>query len=116
MTQSDPVEIPGTLIFDGEVARRGLALNRMCYSFNEEANRTTFLADEEAYFQKYGLSEAQREAVRNRDVLALLNAGGNVYYLAKLTGILGWDMQDIGAQQTGVTKEEFQAKLNRAGG
>ena len=30
-------------------------------------------------------------------------------------GIFGLDMQDIGAQQTGVTKDEFKAKLVAAG-
>ena len=38
-------------------------------------------------------------------------AGGNAYYLAKFAGIFGLDMQDIGAQQTGMTKDEFKAKL-----
>jgi protocatechuate 4,5-dioxygenase, alpha chain len=27
-------DIPGTTIFDGTQARKGLALNRMCFSFN----------------------------------------------------------------------------------
>jgi protocatechuate 4,5-dioxygenase alpha chain len=44
-------------------------------------------------------------------VLALIAAGGNAYYLAKFAGIFGLDMQDIGAQQTGMTKEQFKAKL-----
>jgi hypothetical protein len=37
--------------------------------------------------------------------------GGNAYYLAKFAGIFKLDMQDIGAQQTGMTKDEFKAKL-----
>ena len=41
--------IPGTVIFDGEQARKGYALNKMCFSFNEAANRAAFLADEDAY-------------------------------------------------------------------
>ena len=53
-------------------------------------------------------------AVRRRDVLALVDAGGNVYYLAKFAGIFGLGVQDIGAQQTGVTVEEFRAKLMAA--
>ena len=32
-------DIPGTLVFDSELAMRGYALNKMCYSFNEAANR-----------------------------------------------------------------------------
>ena len=57
----------------------------------------------------------QREAIRNRNVLQLIEAGGNAYYLAKFAGIFGLDMQDIGAQQTGLTKDEFKAKLLRRG-
>lgn len=53
--------------------------------------------------------------MRRRDVLALIEAGGNVYYLAKLAGIFGLDVQDIGAQQTGMSKEAFQARLLAAG-
>ncbi len=108
-------DIPGTPLFDGRAARRGYALNRMCYSFNEAANRAAFLADEEAYCARYGLDAAQREAIRRRDVLDLLAAGGNAYYLAKFAGIFGLDMQDIGAQQTGMTKEAFKARLVAAG-
>jgi protocatechuate 4,5-dioxygenase alpha chain len=46
--------------------------------------------------------------------LGLIAAGGNVYYLAKFAGILGLDVQDLGAAQTGMTKEEFKAKLRAA--
>ena len=107
--------IPGTTLFDGVQARKGYALNRMCYSFNDEANRVAFKADEDAYCAKYGLDAAQRDAIRNRNVLQLIAAGGNAYYLAKFAGILGLDMQDIGAQQTGLTKEQFKARLVAAG-
>ncbi len=108
-------EIPGTTIFDGDQARKGYALNKMCYSFNSAKNRREFLRDEVAYCRKYGLNDEQREAVRQRNVLALIAAGGNVYYLAKFAGIFGLDVQDIGAQQTGMTKDAFKSKLVGAG-
>jgi protocatechuate 4,5-dioxygenase alpha chain len=109
-------DIPGTTLFDGELASKGLALNKMCFSLNSEANRAEFLRDEDAYCARFGLNAEQREAVRNRDVLALIEAGGNIYYLAKLAaGVLGLSMQDIGAQQTGMSVEEFKAKLVEAG-
>ena len=88
-------DIPGTPLFDSRLARKGYALNKMCYSFNDAASREAFLRDE----------------VKSRQVLKMLQAGGNAYYLAKLAGIFGLDMQDIGAQQTGVSKAEFQARL-----
>ena len=108
-------EIPGTTLFDGEMAQKGYALNKMCYSFNTAANREAFLRDEDAYCATFGLNEAQRNAVRNRNVLELIAAGGNIYYLAKLAGIFRLDVQDIGAQQTGMSKEAFKAMLVAAG-
>jgi len=112
---SNRTPIPGTVIFDGEQAMKGYALNRMCFSFNDKPNREAFLADEDAYCAAYGLNAQQREAIRARNVLQLIAAGGNAYYLAKFAGIFGLDMQDIGAQQTGLTKDEFKARLVAAG-
>ena len=108
-------DIPGTIMFDGDQAQMGLALNRMCFSFNSAENRAAFLMDEDAYCGRFGLSEEQRAAVRSRNVLRMIEAGGNVYYLAKLAGIFGLNVQDIGAQQTNVTVDEFKAKLAAAG-
>jgi len=108
---ADQPQIPGTTLFDCRQARKGYALNSMCFSFNELANRQAFLADEEAYMRSYGLNQEQADAVRARNVLQMIAAGGNAYYLAKLAGIFHLDMQDIGAQQTGMTKTEFQALL-----
>jgi protocatechuate 4,5-dioxygenase alpha chain len=107
--------IPGTILFDGEVAQRGYALNKMCFSLNDEANRHAFLHDEDAYMDRYHLTPEQRDAVSRRDVLAMLRAGGNVYYLAKLAGTLGLGVQDIGALQTGMSVDEFKHRLLDAG-
>ena len=108
-------KIPGTTPFDGEQAQKGYALNKMCFSFNSAENRAAFLKDEEAYMGKYSLNAQQAAAIRARNVLQLIAAGGNAYYLAKFAGIFHLDMQDIGAQQTGMSKEAFKAKLVAAG-
>lgn len=103
--------IDGTTIFDGRMARKGYALNAMCYSFNHSENRAAFLADEEQYCRKFNLNHAQRKAVVERDVLGMIAQGGNIYYLAKLAGIFGFSVQDVGAQQTGLSVEAFKQKL-----
>ncbi|WP_187967982.1 protocatechuate 4,5-dioxygenase subunit alpha [Aquibium microcysteis] len=108
-------DIPGTTIFDGRQAMKGYALNKMCYSFNSAENRAEYLRDPEAYFVKYGLNEEQRQACRDKNVLAMIAAGGNIYYLAKFAGIYKLSVQDVGAQQTGMTTEQFKEKLKRAG-
>jgi len=109
--QAEKHIIPGTPVFDGDMAQCGYELNAMCYSFNDKANRDAFLEDEEAYCAKFGLTEKQRRAVASRNVLAMIAAGGNIYYLAKLAGIFGLSVQDVGAQQTGMSVEAFKAKL-----
>lgn len=103
--------IPGTHIFDGAAAQKGYALNAMCFSFNEAANRDAFLRDEDAYCARFGLTPQQREAVAQRNVLAMMAAGGNIYYLAKLAGIFGLNVQDVGAQQTGMSVDAFKQML-----
>lgn len=104
----------GTPIFDGERARSGYALNRLCFSLNSSQNRDAFVRDEDGYCRQYGLTEEQSRAVRSRNVEAMLSAGGNIYYLAKLAGCFGMNVQDMGAQQTGMSVEAFRAKLRAA--
>ncbi len=104
--------IPGTYIFDGEAAMKGYALNKMCYSFNSASNREEFLRDQYAYCMKFGLNEEQRRAIEKKNILACLHAGGNIYYLAKFLGIFHLNVQDAGAQQTGMTVEQFKRFIN----
>ena len=102
-------------MFDGDAAMKGYGLNKMCYSFNDAANRAEFLADEEAYCRKYGLTSAQTKAIREKNVLDLIHNGGNIYYLAKFAGIFHLTVQDVGAQQTGRTLEEFRKFIKSQG-
>jgi protocatechuate 4,5-dioxygenase alpha chain len=111
MAATSTASIPGTTLFDGVQAQKGYALNKMCFSFNSAENRASFRSDEIGYMLRYGLSPGQIQAIRKRDVLGLLAAGGNVYYLAKFAGILGLDVQDLGAAQTGLSKQDFKDRL-----
>ena len=111
----DQPSIPGTHLFDGQAAQRGFALNAMCFSFNDAANRAAFLADEDAYCARFGLTPEQRAAVASRNVLGMIAAGGNIYYLAKLAGIFGLGVQDVGAQQTGMSVDDFRRMLLESG-
>jgi protocatechuate 4,5-dioxygenase alpha chain len=103
--------IPGTYILSGANSGKGYALNKMCFSFNNPANRAAFQQDQEAYCRRYALTDAQIEAIAARDLLALQQLGGNIYYLGKYAVLLGLDVQDWGAMQTGKSKAEFTAML-----
>ncbi len=107
--------IPGTTIFDGEMAMKGYALNKMCFSFNSAEAREEFLRDEAAYCEKFGLNAEQKRAIGKRNILDMIAAGGHIYYLAKFAGIFRLSVQDIGAQQSGMSLEDFNEKLRAAG-
>ncbi len=111
----DSEPIPGTTIFDGAMAMKGYALNKMCFSFNSAEARAAFLRDEDAYCDKFGLNDEQRQAIRKRNILDMIAAGGHIYYLAKFAGIFKLSVQDLGAQQSGMSLEEFNEMLRAAG-
>jgi protocatechuate 4,5-dioxygenase alpha chain len=114
-SEHDYDKVPGTYVFNGRRSVIGYPLNRMCMSFNHAENREAFRRDEDAYCAQYGLTPEQREAVRARDVLRLVQLGGNIYYLAKFAGIFGLNVQDVGAQQRGMSVDDFKAMLEKSG-
>lgn len=78
------LDIPGTIIFDSDMARAGYHANQFCMSLMKPENRERFLADERAYLDEWPMTEAQKQAILDRNYLALQKLGGNVYYFAKL--------------------------------
>ena len=108
-------DIPGTYVFNGENACTAYGLNKLLFSFNQEANRKAFADDPSGYADKYDLSDEQREALLAGDFLQILRLGANIYYMAKLAIPAGVSVQDAGAAFQGITTEEFQAKLQEKG-
>jgi protocatechuate 4,5-dioxygenase, alpha chain len=105
-------KIPGTYVFDGKTSHAAYPLNKLLFSFNHEANRQEFKKDPEAYADKFGLNDQQKEALVNFKFLEMLQMGANIYFLAKLAVPRGFSVQDAGAAFQGITTEEFQANLD----
>ncbi|AIJ22921.1 protocatechuate 3,4-dioxygenase [Amycolatopsis methanolica] len=102
-------------VLDLTASRRGYALNRMCLSLKDAANRERFSADEAAYCDSYGLSPEQKKAVLERDWTGMLDLGASIFYTYKLAMMDQKSMQYLGGVFTGITAEEFAAAL-RSGG
>jgi len=75
-------DLPGTILFDGTQAQKEHARNRMRFSFDNAENRAEFLSDEDAYCRKFGLGAERRAAIKSRNVLNMIEAGGNIHDLA----------------------------------
>ncbi len=103
--------IPGTYVFDGRRSIQGYALNMFCMSLNAAANRAAFKADPKVYLDGHALTDRQRQAVEARDWLLMLQLGGNIYYTYKLAAFDGLNMQDVGAQMSGVSTQDFSQMM-----
>ena len=117
MPQLDPSRpIPDTSVFDGARSRTGYRVNKFSMSMTDAGNRAAFKADEEAYMDRFGLSEAEKQCIRDRDWCRLIEEfGGNIYMIMKVGAVLGQGLYQIGAQQRGETYEQFLATRNASG-
>jgi protocatechuate 4,5-dioxygenase, alpha chain len=108
-------DIPGTYLFDKRACAKGYHLNNFCMSMMKEENRKAFLADGPSYLDRFPLTEAQRQAVLNRDWLGIIKEGGNIYYVSKLGATCGFTFEDMAAAMSGMKKEEYR-KMMVSGG
>ena len=61
------------------------------------------------------LTDAQREAVLARNYNAMLDEGGNIYFLAKIFSTDGLSFQHGAASMTGMTQPEYAAMMLAGG-
>jgi protocatechuate 4,5-dioxygenase, alpha chain len=109
------VRIQGSEVFDLANSWRGYRINKMCNALSQAANRDAFKGDEEAFMAAYGLTETEKQLVRDRDFSGLLAAGGNIYFLLKLGVVTGNGLYKMGAKMRGESYEQFLATRNDAG-
>ena len=100
-------DIPGTVIFDADQARKGYHLNQFCMTLMKAENRARFKANERAYLDEWPMTEPQKQAVLARDYNRLIGLGGNVYFLAKIFSTDGKSFQYAAALMTGMTQEAY---------
>jgi len=108
-------DIPGTIIFDAEQARRGYHLNQFCMSLMKAANRERFKRDQRAYLNEWPMSEEQKQAVIDMDLNRAMALGGNIYFLAKIGATHGLSFQQMAGSMTGMSEEEYRAMMLAGG-
>lgn len=108
-------DIPGTRVFTALRSRQAYHLHKFCMSLMDAANREAFKADETAYLDRFRMSAEQKQAVLARDFNKLIDLGGNIYFLVKLSNTDGWSAQRAVGSMTDLTPDEYAAMM-RAGG
>jgi protocatechuate 4,5-dioxygenase alpha subunit len=107
--------VGGSEVFDLAASWRGLRINSLCNALSQPDQRAAFRADEEGFMAAHGLTDSERQLVRERDFSGLLAAGGNIYFLLKLGVVTGNGLYRMGAQMRGETYEQFLASRNDPG-
>ena len=100
-------DIPGTVVFDAQRARKGYHMNQFLYSLMKAENRKEFLADEHAYLMKFPMTEDQRQAVMKRAWNTMLDLGGVSYALAKLAFTDEHSYQHMAAEMSGMSQQGY---------
>lgn len=108
-------DIPGTTVFDARQSRLGFHLNQFCMSLMTAENRAAFKAGERAYLDRWAMSEAQKQAVLDRDWNGMIALGGNIYFTAKIAATDGLSFRQIAAAMSGVSEEAY-ARMMLDGG
>jgi protocatechuate 4,5-dioxygenase, alpha chain len=104
---------PGSIIYDGELAARGMRLNRFGNGMKLQANRDMFRADPAGYVSKSELTEEEAARILARDWSWLLKSGGHVQALARIAAVDGQYLFHIAAHSIGVNVDSLRAACPR---
>jgi gallate dioxygenase len=87
-------------------------LNNFLHGLIDTRQRESFLRDEEAAFERAGLTGEEREMVRSRDWRAMIHYGVIFFMLEKLAAVIGTTNLHVYAAMRGESLEEFQKTRN----
>ncbi|PQA87268.1 gallate dioxygenase [Hyphococcus luteus] len=105
-------KLDGTYPFTIGRGVQAFRLNNFLHSLVDPEHRKLFLEDEEASFEKAGLTEEERRLVRERDWQGLIHYGVIFFMLEKLGAVVGTSNLHIYAAMRGQTLEDFQKTRN----
>lgn len=108
-------DIPGTRVFTAARARQGYHLNQFAMSLMKAENRARFKADQRAYLDEWAISEEAKLAVIARDYNAMIDLGGNIYFLSKLFSTDGIAFAEAVSTMTDMSWPEYRQMMMDGG-
>ena len=102
-------DIEGSYPFDFDRSSRAYRLNKYLHGIIQPELRGRFLYDREGSYNRGGLTEEEKQMLRDLDWRALMQYGVIFFLLEKLGAAVGATNQDIYAAMRGETLEEFLA-------
>jgi len=104
-------DIPGTRVFTAARARQGYHLNQFAMSLMDADSRARFKADERAYLDEWAIPEEAKLAVMARDYNAMIDMGGNIYFLSKLFSTDGIAFAEAVSTMTDMSWPEYRQMM-----
>jgi protocatechuate 4,5-dioxygenase alpha chain len=108
-------DIPGTRVFTAQRARKGYWINQFSMSLMKAENRERFKADERAYLDEWQISEEAKAAILARNYNALLDLGGNIYFLSKIFSTDGISFAEAVSTMTDMEFPEYRDMMLKGG-
>ncbi|MCC5065680.1 protocatechuate 3,4-dioxygenase [Xanthomonas campestris] len=100
-------QLGGTYVFDLRTSNRALRINRFFWHMIRAPWRDRFLQDAEALMQEADLSEQEKELIRARDWLGLVQYGANFFVIEKFARVVRMTNLQVYAIMRGETFEAF---------
>lgn len=108
-------DIPGTRVFTAARARKGYHLNQFAMSLMKAENRERWKADEATYLADWDISEEAKQVILKRDYNALLELGGNIYFLSKIFSTDGISFAEAVSTMTDMSFPEYRDMMMNGG-
>lgn len=101
--------LPGTYPFTHARSHANLRINRFLHALTQPAHRARFLDDFEALATEHGLSDDEKDLIRERRWIEMIRRGVIFFVLEKMAAVLGVSNPEVYAAFRGETIEQFQA-------
>lgn len=101
--------LQGTYPFTHARSHANLRINGFLHDLVKPAHRARFVSDFEALATEHGLSEDEKDLIRNRKWIEMIRQGVVFFVLEKMAAVLGVSNPEVYASFRGETIEQFQA-------
>ena len=105
-------KLEGTYPFDLERSVTYYRINKFLHELVVPAHRQAFLADPEALFEMWSLSEQERDLIRRRDWQGLIRYGAIFFVLEKFAAVIGVSNPAVYAAFRGMSLDDFLKTRN----
>ncbi len=106
-------KLEGTYLFDLDRSVGHYRLNKFLHDLVIPEHRKMVIEDPEQAFQKYELTEEERDMIRRRDWRALMQYGAIFFVLEKFAAVVGVSNLHVYAAMRGQTLDDFQKTRNQ---